>query len=89
MPKNLLHGLNVNLVQGLNLVLGLNLLLGLKTKSLFWTNLVPRTKFRLFRSYRFAYNIGGCGDAADGAKCKRGLHVCAKCFGLHSIQNHE
>ena len=37
----------------------------------------------------FAYNIGGCGDAADGAKCKRGLHVCAKCFGLHSIQNHE
>lgn len=37
----------------------------------------------------FAYNIGGCGDAADGAKCKRGLHVCAKCFGLRSIQNHE
>ena len=37
----------------------------------------------------FAYNIGGCQDAADGAKCRRGLHVCAKCFGLHSIQPHE
>ena len=37
----------------------------------------------------FAYNIGGCQDAADGAKCRRGLHVCAKCFGLHSIQHHE
>ena len=37
----------------------------------------------------FAYNIGGCQDAADGVKCRRGLHVCAKCFGLHSIQHHE
>lgn len=37
----------------------------------------------------FPYNCeGGCPDAADGAKCRRGLHVCAKCFGLHSILNH-
>lgn len=36
----------------------------------------------------YACNINGCNEAADGAKCRRGLHVCAKCFGLHSIQNH-
>lgn len=37
----------------------------------------------------FAYNINGCSEAADGSKCRRGLHVCAKCFGTHSIQNHD
>ena len=37
----------------------------------------------------YAFNINGCSEAADGAKCRRGLHVCAKCFGPHSIQNHE
>ena len=38
----------------------------------------------------FGYNSSsGCPDAADGAKCRRGLHVCAKCYGLHGIQKHE
>ena len=37
----------------------------------------------------FAYNSqSGCADAADGAKCKRGLHICAKCYNTHSIQQH-
>ena len=31
----------------------------------------------------------GCSEAADGAKCRRGLHVCAKCYGMHGIQKHE
>ena len=25
----------------------------------------------------------------DGGRCKKGLHICAKCFGKHSIQDHE
>ena len=38
----------------------------------------------------FGFNSGsGCTDAADGAKCRRGLHICAKCYGVHSIQKHE
>ena len=37
----------------------------------------------------YAFNINGCNEAADGAKCRRGLHVCAKCFSPHSIQNHD
>ena len=38
----------------------------------------------------FGYNsASGCSEAADGAKCRRGLHVCAKCYGLHGIQKHE
>ena len=37
----------------------------------------------------YAFNISSCGEAAVGAKCKRGLHVCAKCFGMHSVQDHE
>ena len=38
----------------------------------------------------FGYNSSsGCAEAADGAKCRRGLHVCAKCYGLHGIQKHE
>ncbi|CAJ1384527.1 unnamed protein product, partial [Effrenium voratum] len=28
----------------------------------------------------FNYNLNGCDQAADGASCSRGLHVCAKCF---------
>ena len=37
----------------------------------------------------FGYNISGCSEAADGARCKKGHHLCAKCFGPHSIQDHE
>ena len=38
----------------------------------------------------FGFNSGsGCSEAADGAKCRRGLHICAKCYGTHSIQKHE
>lgn len=37
----------------------------------------------------FPYNCeSGCPDAADGAKCRRGLHICAKCFAVHSILHH-
>lgn len=36
----------------------------------------------------YPYNCDGCDEAADGAKCRRGLHVCAKCFGLHPITQH-
>ena len=38
----------------------------------------------------FGFNSSsGCSEAADGAKCRRGLHVCAKCYGAHGIQKHE
>lgn len=37
----------------------------------------------------FPYNCDGCDEAADGGRCRRGLHICAKCFGLHPITNHE
>ena len=37
----------------------------------------------------FGYNSeGGCNDAADGARCRRGLHICSKCYATHSIMNH-
>ena len=37
----------------------------------------------------FAYNsTGGCADAPDGAKCRRGHHICAKCYNSHPIQQH-
>ena len=37
----------------------------------------------------FGFNSdGGCADAADGAKCRRGLHICAKCYATHSILQH-
>eukprot|EP00435_Cladocopium_sp_Y103_P072222 s295_g39.t1 len=37
----------------------------------------------------FAYNSeGGCKGAAEGAKCGRGLHVCAKCYNVHPIHQH-
>ena len=37
----------------------------------------------------FAFNSnGGCSEAADGARCKRGHHICAKCYNVHSIQKH-
>ena len=32
----------------------------------------------------YAYNLGGCTHTAPGGRCGRGLHVCAKCFELHS-----
>ena len=38
----------------------------------------------------FGFNSSsGCSEAADGAKCRRGLHICAKCYGAHGIQKHE
>ena len=38
----------------------------------------------------FGFNsASGCADAAEGARCRRGLHICAKCYGVHSIQKHE
>ena len=38
----------------------------------------------------FGYNSSsGCSEAADGSKCRRGLHICSKCYGLHGIQKHE
>ena len=38
----------------------------------------------------FGFNSSsGCSEAADGAKCRRGLHICAKCYGMHAIQKHE
>lgn len=36
----------------------------------------------------FRYNLEGCKEAADGASCNKGQHVCAKCFGPHSIKDH-
>ena len=37
----------------------------------------------------FAFNSpSGCSDAAEGARCRRGHHVCAKCYNVHSIQKH-
>ena len=37
----------------------------------------------------FAYNLSGCSEASDGAKCRRGHHLCAKCFGSHPISQHD
>ena len=36
----------------------------------------------------FRYNLEGCKEAADGASCVKGQHVCAKCFGPHPIKEH-
>ena len=37
----------------------------------------------------FGFNSdGGCQEAADGAKCRRGLHICSKCYASHSIMQH-
>ena len=37
----------------------------------------------------FGFNSeGGCSEAADGAKCRRGLHICSKCYASHSILQH-
>ena len=37
----------------------------------------------------FGFNWeGGCSEAADGAKCRRGLHICSKCYASHSILQH-
>ena len=37
----------------------------------------------------FGYNSeSGCAEAADGAKCRRGLHICSKCYASHSILHH-
>lgn len=37
----------------------------------------------------FKYNLEGCSDGADGGECPKGKHVCAKCFGAHSIKDHS
>ena len=37
----------------------------------------------------FSYNISSCSDASPGGKCKRGHHICAKCFSDHSIRDHD
>ena len=37
----------------------------------------------------FKYNLEGCSEAADGASCTKGEHVCAKCFGTHPISEHH
>ena len=37
----------------------------------------------------FSYNISSCSDAGPGGKCKRGHHICAKCFSDHSIRDHD
>ena len=38
----------------------------------------------------FAFNSAeGCKEAAAGARCKRGWHLCAKCFQTHAIHEHE
>ena len=36
----------------------------------------------------YRYNLEGCKEAADGAACGKGQHVCAKCFGPHPIKEH-
>ena len=36
----------------------------------------------------FSYNLHACAAAADGARCEKGHHVCAKCFGPHSLKDH-
>ena len=36
----------------------------------------------------YKYNLEGCREAADGASCPKGEHVCAKCFGPHPISEH-
>ena len=37
----------------------------------------------------FSFNISNCNDANPGGKCKRGHHICAKCFSNHSIRDHD
>ena len=37
----------------------------------------------------FSFNISSCDDANPGGKCKRGHHICAKCFSNHSIRDHD
>ena len=32
----------------------------------------------------YGYNLGTCIKCAPGAKCDKGLHICAKCLGIHS-----
>ena len=59
---------------------------------------VPPTIFKLGetasdadgRPIFFAYNSeAGCSETvADGARCNRGFHICAKCFKVHPITQH-
>ena len=36
----------------------------------------------------YKYNVEGCSEAADGASCSKGEHVCATRFGTHPISEH-
>ena len=38
----------------------------------------------------FGYSsFSGCAEAADGARCKRGHRICAKCYNTHPIHKHN
>ena len=38
----------------------------------------------------YGFNLpSGCKEAGSDNRCRRGLHVCGKCFGNHSYQNHR
>ena len=37
----------------------------------------------------FDFSLGKCSLGADGAECQKGLHVCAKCYGPHSLKDHD
>ena len=44
-----------------------------------------RTRDEQGRSICFAFNTQGCDRAAPGKRCKRGMHVCWKCFAPKSF----
>ena len=35
----------------------------------------------------FGFNLSGCTACAIGARCSKGVHVCAKCLGNHSLNS--
>ena len=38
----------------------------------------------------YGFNLpSGCKEAGSDNRCRRGLHVCGKCFGNHSYQSHK
>lgn len=37
----------------------------------------------------FNFNISSCKAGGVASKCDRGKHVCAKCFGQHSMKDHD
>ena len=36
----------------------------------------------------YNFNLEGCSQAAAGASCPKGLHVCATCGKVHSMKDH-